>query len=277
MTKSSAVRQGPAGRVLTVAGAVIVAVFVLMCLASLVWTPYDPTAISPAERFAAPSLAHLLGTDHFGRDTLSRIMRATQPALLIGVGSVLLGAVVGVLLGAVAAGLRLVRPVLMRLVDALMAFPGILLAMMFIMALGRGLVGTFIAVAIFMVPTFARLTCNLVLELRRRPFITAARSYGSSRWRLFWRQILPNVLPRLVTQLSSCVGRALLLEAALSFLGLGVQPPAPSWGVMVSDALTYIYTYPGQILAPGLALMIAVLGFNLLGDGLNDALVKRGA
>ena len=281
MATSAAAGVGARGRragvVLTVVGAVLVALVVAMGVISCFWTPYDPTATAPAARFSGPSASHLLGTDQYGRDTLSRIMAAARPALAVGVGSVALGAAVGVVLGSVAAAVRGLRAVVMRLTDGMMAFPGILLAMMLIMVMGRGLAGTFVAVAAFMVPTFTRLSCTLVMEAIGRQYVRAAMSYGTSRARAVVVHVMPNVMPRIVTQLSSSVGTAILLEASLSFLGLGIQPPQPSWGVMVSEAVTYVFTYPGQIVAPGLALVLSVLGFNLLGDGLNDRLVERGA
>jgi ABC-type dipeptide/oligopeptide/nickel transport system permease subunit len=265
------------GIALSVTGAVLVGIVVAMGVVSLFWTPYDPYAMSHAERFAAPSSAHLLGCDQFGRDVLSRIMVAAQPALVVGVGSVVLGGFVGVALGALAATLRPLRAITMRLMDAIMAFPGILLAMVLVLVMERGLASTFVAVAVFMVPTFARLSYSLVLEAWGRPYVKAARSYGSSGARIVVRQVLPNIMPRIVTQLSASVGAAILLEASLSFLGLGIQPPQPSWGVMVSEAVTYVFSYPALIVAPGAMLLLCVLGFNLLGDGLNDLLVERGA
>ncbi len=264
-------------RALAAVGAALCCLAVAVCLVSLVWTPYDPAAMNLAERFAAPSLAHPFGCDQFGRDILSRTMVAAQPALLVGLGSVALGAVAGTALGLLAgmAG-RGVRAVFMRAVEGLMAFPGILLAMVLVLVLGRGLASVLVAIAVFMVPTFARLTCQTTLELRERLFVRAARSYGCTGASLAVRHVLPNIAPRLVTQLTASAGSAMLLEAALSFLGLGVQPPTASWGYMLSEAFPYVLTYPGVAVAPGLALLVCALGFNLLGDGLNDLLVKRG-
>ena len=264
-------------RALVAVGALLSGLVVAVCLVSLVWTPYDPAAMNLAERFAAPSPAHPFGCDQFGRDILSRTMAASQPALLVGLGSVVLGASVGVALGAFAgmAG-RGARAVFMRAVEGLMAFPGILLAMVLVLVLGRGLASVLVAIAVFMVPTFARLTCQTTLEVRERLYVRAARSYGCTGVSLAVRHVLPNIAPRLVTQLTASAGAAMLLEAALSFLGLGVQPPMASWGYMLSEAFSYVLTYPGIAVAPGAALMVCVLGFNLLGDGLNDLLVKRG-
>lgn len=258
-------------------GAALVAAVAAVGLVSLFWTPWDPSAMAPRERFSAPSWEHLLGTDQFGRDILSRTMQASQSALLMGVGSVLAGAVVGVAAGSLAAmGGKAARAVAMRVVDGLMAFPGILLALMLVLVLGRGLTGALVAIAVFMVPTFARLSFSLVMEARSSLYVKAAASYGCSPARIVAAQVMPNILPRLATQLSSSAGRAMLLESSLSFLGLGVQPPQASWGLMLNESLQYALSYPGIALAPGAALLLAVLGFNLLGDGLNDRLVERG-
>lgn len=259
------------------AGLALVALTAAVCLVSLVWTPCDPSAMAPRERFAAPSAAHLLGTDQFGRDILSRTMVASQSALLVGVGAVAVGALAGTALGSLAAMAgSAVRAVAMRLVDGLMAFPGILLALVLVLVMGRGLPAAFVAIAVFTVPTFARLAHSLVMEARPALYVKAARSYGVSRAGIVAREVMPNVLPRLATQLSSSAGGAMLLEAALSFLGLGVQPPQASWGLMLNESFQYVLSYPGVAVAPGAALLLAVLGFNLLGDGLNDRLVARG-
>lgn len=271
-------RGAGGGRLTLVVGVALVALVVLAGLVSLVWTPYDPDVMEVTNRFALPSVAHPFGTDQYGRDICSRVMVAARPALLVGLGSVGLGAVVGTLVGATAAMAgRAVRAVIMRLVDGLMAFPGILLAMMLVLVVGRGLVSALVAIAVFMVPTFARLAYGLTMEARGTLYVKAARSYGSSRARIVVRQVLPVVMPRIVTTFTANVGAAMLLESSLSFLGLGVQPPTASWGMMLSEALSYVTTYPVVAIAPGVALMLAALGFNLLGDALNDRLVKAGA
>ena len=265
------------GRLTLVAGVALVALVVLTGLVSLVWTPYDPDAMEVTNRFALPSAAHLFGTDQYGRDICARVMVAARPALLVGLGSVGLGAVVGTLVGAAGAMAGgVVRAFIMRLVDGVMAFPGILLAMMLVLVVGRGLTSALIAIALFMVPTFARLSYGLTMEARGTLWLKAAQSYGSSRMRIVTRHVLPVVLPRIVTTFTANVGAAMLLESSLSFLGLGVQPPTASWGMMLSEALPYVTSYPVVAVAPGVALMLAALGFNLLGDALNDRLVKAG-
>lgn len=266
-----------AGRLSLVVGAALTALVVAVCVVSVFWTPCDPDAMAPRERFAAPSAQHLFGTDQFGRDILSRVMVSSQSALLVGLGSVALGAVVGVAVGSLAAmGGRPVRAVVMRVVDGLMAFPGILLALMLVLVIGRGLGSALIAIAVFMVPAFARLTYSLVMEARGTLYVKAARSYGCSQARIVVTHIMPNVAARLLTQFTASAGAAMLLESSLSFLGLGVQPPTASWGMMLNESLQYVLSYPSIAVAPGAALLVAVLGFNLLGDGLNDRLATRG-
>lgn len=266
-----------AGRLSLAVGMALTALVVAVCVVSVFWTPCDPDAMAPRERFAAPSAQHLFGTDQFGRDILSRVMVSSQSALLVGLGSVALGAVVGVAVGSLAAmGGRPVRAVVMRVVDGLMAFPGILLALMLVLVIGRGLGSALIAIAVFMVPTFARLTYSLVMEARGTLYVKAARSYGCSQARIVVTHIMPNVAARLLTQFTASAGAAMLLESSLSFLGLGVQPPTASWGMMLNESLQYVLSYPSIAVAPGAALLVAVLGFNLLGDGLNDRLATRG-
>ena len=266
-----------AGRLSLAVGMALTTLVVAVCVVSVFWTPCDPDAMAPRERFAAPSAQHLFGTDQFGRDILSRVMVSSQSALLVGLGSVALGAVVGVAVGSLAAmGGRPVRAVVMRVVDGLMAFPGILLALMLVLVIGRGLGSALIAIAVFMVPTFARLTYSLVMEARGTLYVKAARSYGCSQARIVVTHIMPNVAARLLTQFTASAGAAMLLESSLSFLGLGVQPPTASWGMMLNESLQYVLSYPSIAVAPGAALLVAVLGFNLLGDGLNDRLATRG-
>ncbi len=259
------------------AGLVLVGAVVVAGAVSLVWTPCDPTAMDLTLRFAAPSLEHPFGCDQFGRDVLSRCMAAAVPALSVGLGSVVLGAVVGTAFGAFAAmGTPRLRAVCMRVTDALMAFPGVLLAMVLVLVLGRGLNSVLVAVAVFMVPVFARLTCQITLDVAGSLYVKAARIAGLGRLPILVRHVLPNTAPLLLTQLTARIGSAMLLEASLSFLGLGVQPPVVSWGYMLSEALPYVTSHPGLAVAPGVMLMVAALGFNLVGDALNDRLLARG-
>lgn len=186
------------------------------------------------------------------------------------------GRAAGSIIGASAAMLKgAVRAVIMRFIDGMMSFPGILLAMMLVTVLGKGILGAVLAIGLFMVPTFSRLVYSMVLENKQRLYIKAAHSYGCSGGYIVLFHMLPDMLPRLITQFSSSIGGAVLLESSLSFLGLGIQPPTPSWGMMLNEARQFVLNYPYIAIAPGVVLLITVLGFNLLGDGLNDRLVKR--
>ena len=242
-------------------GLLLVALILAMCLISFFWLPMDPNKMDTANRFALPTFSHWLGTDQFGRDVLSRVMIASRSALLVGLGSVSVGTAAGLLLGSLAAmaGPRL-QALIMRIIDGFMAFPGILLAMMLVAVLGKGLINSVIAIGIFMIPSFSRLVYSMILENKTRLYV-----------------IFPDMLPRLITQFSSAVGGAILTESSLSFLGLGIQPPSASWGLMLSEARQFVLSYPFLAVAPGAVLLVAALGFNLVGDGLNDRLVKRGS
>ncbi|HEX6989494.1 MAG TPA: ABC transporter permease [Bacillota bacterium] len=254
-------------------GAGIAALLVLTALLSQVWLPHDVEAIDIDHRLQPPSAGHPFGTDHLGRDIFSRVLAATGTALGVGLVSLAVALVLGVALGA-AAGLRggWVDEVLMRLADALYAFPGLLFALLTVAALGPGIFHAMLAIGISAAPVFARLTRAGLISLRQRAFVEAARAVGAGRWRLFTRHLLPNAAAPLIVQSSVTMASAILAEAALSFLGLGTQPPAPSWGRMLEEAQAFLTPAPWFGLFPGLFLALAVLGFNLLGDGLRDLL-----
>lgn len=257
-------------------------ILILLVLAtwalSFVAMPFEPNEMNISQRFLKPDLGsvHVLGTDNFGRDILSRVMYGSRNVLLVGLGSVTLGTAIGITLGAVAAmAKKAAGSVIMRVMDGLMAFPGILLAMMIVTVAGRGVKGSIIAISIFMIPVFARLVHSMILDTENLLYIKAARSYGSSNRQIFFRHLVPAMLPRLVTQYSSSVGSAVMIETSLSFLGLGIQPPFASWGLMLSESRQFFLVYPYLAVAPGIAIIITILGFNLLGDGLNDMLLHR--
>ncbi len=253
------------------AGAVIVALFALMAIISLFYTPYDPDAMDLANRFASLSSEHPLGTDQFGRDLLSRVMMAGQVALSSALLSVTLGALLGILVGTIAAlGPGFVDALLMRLVDALMSFPTILAALALSAILGKGLLPSVVAICLYMIPSFSRLTYSMILECRDHLYIKAAKSYAAPWWRIVVFHIFPSLFARLITQFTAAIGSAILLESSLSFLGLGIQPPSASLGMMLSEAKNYVLIEPWQVVPPGLVLLVMVLGFNLLGDGLAD-------
>ncbi len=257
-------------------GLTLVSFIVLLCIISFFYTPYDFEAIDIHHRFEHASTEHLLGTDQFGRDVLSRIMVASRSALLVGIISVLSGALIGMVIGSLSAlSPKGIQIVMMRVIDGIMAFPGILLALMLCAVLGKGMWNAVIAIAVFNIPSFARLSYSMILEIRTRLYIKAAKSYGVGKIRMIFSHMLPVMIARLITQLSSAIGSAILTESSLSFLGLGIQPPSTSWGMMLSEARQYVLTYPYIAIAPGVILLMAVLGFNLIGDGLNDYFVKR--
>lgn len=261
-----------------VLGACLLLIVVAGCLISFCYLPYPPNVMDNVHAYLKPGmdLSHLLGTDQYGRDILSRILVGSRTVLLIGFVSVIGGALFGSVLGASAAMIKgIYGTVVMRAIEGLIAFPGTLLALMLVAVVGRGQRGAIMAIAIYTIAPFARLTYTLILENESLLAIKAARSFGTGSLRILSHYYMPELLPRLLTQFSASVGSAIMTEAALSFLGLGVQPPNASWGLMLSEAKQYALLYPYLAVAPGVAIFIAVLGFHLLSDGLNDLLIGR--
>ncbi|MCD8036321.1 MAG: ABC transporter permease [Clostridiales bacterium] len=259
-------------------GIVLVSLVVLVCVVSFFYMPYDPNAMATEFKFLkqGENPNYLLGTDYFGRDILSRIMQGSRTVLLVGVVSTSVGAVIGIVLGGIAGMNKgVVSSFIMRCMDGLMAFPGILLAMMMVTVIGRGEKGAIISIAIFIVPVFARLVYSMIRDLESMLFVKAAKSYGITKKRLFIKHYLPMMATRLITQFSSSIAHAIMTETSLSFLGLGIQAPNASWGLMLNESRKYFISYPYLAIAPGIAIVITVLGFNLLGDGLNDLLETR--
>lgn len=261
-----------------VLGACLLLIVVAGCLISFCYLPYPPNVMDNVHAYLKPGmdLSHLLGTDQYGRDILSRILVGSRTVLLIGFVSVIGGALFGSVLGASAAMIKgIYGTIVMRAIEGLIAFPGTLLALMLVAVVGRGQRGAIMAIAIYTIAPFARLTYTLILENESLLAIKAARSFGTGSLRILSHYYMPELLPRLLTQFSASVGSAIMTEAALSFLGLGVQPPNASWGLMLSEAKQYALLYPYLAVAPGVAIFIAVLGFHLLSDGLNDLLIGR--
>lgn len=262
-------------------GAGLTGILVLIALVALVWTPHDPTAVSVANKLAGPSVAHPLGTDHFGRDILSMVMVGAQNSILVGVIAVGLGLALGVPLGLLAAtasvlaGRPLLDEAVGRLVDLTFAFPAILSAILLTALLGPGAEISILAIGIFNVAVFARVARGAALQVYGREFVRAALALGRSRTDVALRHVLPNMAGALIVQATIQFAIAILAEAALSYLGLGTQPPNPSWGKMLFDAQTFMFMAPGQAIFPGIAIALAVLGLNLLGDGLRDILDPR--
>jgi peptide/nickel transport system permease protein len=257
-------------------GAAITGGILVVAALSLVYTPRDPLQMDITVRLQPPSVAHPLGTDQFGRDLLSRIMLGAAASLAVGAVSVGIGLGLGVVLGLLGgyAGGWLDEG-LMRLGDAMYGFPAVLSALLIAAAFGPGILMSMAAVGLASVPIFARLTRGSVLTLRDREFVVAARALGAGDLGVVGRHILPNTLSPLIVQATISFPVAILAEAALSYLGLGTQPPHPSWGLMLRDAQSFLALSPWYALFPGGAIALAVLGFNLLGDGLRDVLDPR--
>lgn len=255
-------------------GLLIIGVTLLIGLATPMVDPYDPAVDSnlAASRFA-PSLEHPFGTDRLGRDVFRRVMHGTRISLTIGFVVVIFSSITGTVLGLVAGYFgKVLDTLIMRLMDILLAFPAILLAIAIVAVRGPGVFNTIIAVAVVGVPGYARVVRSMVLSLRERDYVDAARMIGVSNARIMFFHILPNSLTPIIVQMTLGVGGAILFAAALGFLGLGVQPPAPEWGAMISDGIPFLRQSPHLVFFPGIAIMLTVLGFNLLGDGLRDAL-----
>ncbi len=257
-------------------GAAITAVLVFVALLSLLWTPYAVDVMDISTRLQGPSAAHWLGTDQYGRDVLSRLMAGAVNSIVVSLVAVGIGAGIGVPLGALAAARRgRIEEVVMRFNDFTFAFPALLSAVMITAILGPGAINSIIAIGIFNIPVFARLTRGASLSLWKRDFVLAARVAGKGRTRITAEHILPNIASLLIVQMTIQFALAILAEAGLSYLGLGTQPPAPSWGKMLNEAQTLMFQAPLLAVFPGLAIMITVLGLNLLGDGLRDLLDPR--
>lgn len=258
------------------AGALISGCVILMALVSLVWTPYPFDAITIADRLQSPSAAHWLGTDQFGRDLMSMIMVGARNTISVAIIAVVIGAGIGVPLGTLAAARGgYVDEGVMRLNDFVFAFPALLSAVMITAIFGPGAVNAMIAIGIFNIPVFARVARGSALTIWQRAFILAARASGKRPARITVEHILPNIANLLIVQGTILFSLGILADAGLSYLGLGTQPPNPSWGKMLAEAQTMISIAPHLALFPGLAIVITVLGLNLLGDGLRDLFDPR--
>jgi len=255
-------------------GLFVVSVVIIIGALMPIVSPYDPHVDSNlAESAMSPSRQHIFGTDRLGRDIFRRILHGTRISLTIGIVVVVMAGSTGTVLGLMAGYFRgSVDSVIMRLMDVLLAFPGILLAIAIVAVRGPGLTNAMIAVSFVGIPGYARVVRSMVLSIRERDFIMAARTVGANDLRIMFHHILPNSLSPLIVQATLGVGGAILFAAALGFLGLGAQPPAPEWGAMIGDGIPFLRQSPHMVFFPGVAIMISVLGFNLLGDGLRDAL-----
>jgi peptide/nickel transport system permease protein len=251
----------------------VILAILLAALFSFVYTPYDPNRMNLSQRFQAPGPAHWFGTDQYGRDIFSRVMKGAVNSIMVGLVAVSIGMGFGILLGSLAAYYkRWVDEGVMRISDVLYGFPAVLSAILITSVLGPGILNSMIAIGIFNIPIFARLTRATSLSVWGRDYVTAARAIGRSDTGIVIGYILPNILSALVVQGTVQFAIAILAEAGLSYLGLGTQPPHASWGRMLNEAQTYMETSAWLAIFPGVAIALSVLGFNLLGDGLRDIL-----
>ncbi|MDR7250658.1 ABC transporter permease [Bacillus pumilus] len=258
---------------LAVIGSVIVFLFLILAIFAPLIAPYGINEQSLGERFSAPSAAHWFGTDDFGRDIFSRVVHGARISLWVGFFSVLGSVILGTLLGLIAGyGGRVLDAVISRVFDILLAFPSILLAIAIVSILGPSLQNALIAIAIINVPTFGRLVRSKVLSIKQEEYVLAAKAVGMSHRRIVLRHILPNSMVPVIVQATLAIGTAIIEAAALGFLGLGAQAPSPEWGKMLADARPYLVQAPWTLIFPGVAIMLTVLGFNLMGDGLRDTL-----
>jgi len=257
-------------------GAAVLALSVLIALAAPLVAPYDPLVQNLGNTLAPPGRAHLLGTDNVGRDVLSRVIWGTRVSLVAGLVSVVLAVVVGSVLGVVAGycGGR-IDGLVMRVMDAVLSFPPLVLALALGAVLGAGLGGVLLALGVVYTPTFARLMRGQVLTIAARDYVDAARALGASGWRVALRHVVPNAINPIIVQASLSVAFAILAEASLSFLGLGIQPPQASWGSMINAGRGYLQQAPWIVFGPGAALFVTVVGLNFVGDAVRDALDPR--
>jgi len=260
-------------RRLVLVGVVVVTILVLIGVFGRFLAPYRPIAQDLTSVLGAPTTSHWLGTDELGRDVLSRLLFGATISLQVGIAAVLIASIPGVILGTYVGYRRgLVDNVVMRILDGLMAFPALILALTIVAVLGSNIFNVMLAIAVTSFPHYARLVRGQVLAVREYDYVLAVRSVGAGDRRIIFRHIMPNVISPVLVQASLGVGFAIMAEAGLSFLGLGIQPPTPTWGSMIQVGFQYLETAPWLVMAPGSMIFMAVLGFNLLGDGLREAL-----
>jgi peptide/nickel transport system permease protein len=264
------------GRGVVIFGIVVIVLLVFTAIFASLLAPYDPYDQQLESSLQTPSGLHLLGTDALGRDVLSRIIFGSRNSLLVSIVAIFIASAVGMSIGMLAGYFGgWIQLILMRIIDGLMTFPMILLALVLAALLGGGLKNVIIAIGIAMLPGYARLMCGQVLTVKENDYILAERSMGAVNLRIMLRHILPNCIPPLIVLVTMQMGSAILAEAGLSFLGVGIEPPGAAWGTMINDGYQYLLTYPLLSFAPGIAIILVVFGFNMVGDGLRDALDPR--
>ena len=256
-------------------GVILTALMVALIVMGFFYTPYDPDAMSGADKFAAPSLTHWMGADQFGRDVFSRGLRGAGTTLTIALATVAIGGVAGTVIGALTGYFGgWVDEIVMRINDALAAFPSILLALVVIAVAGPGKYNIILALGVLFIPSFARLVRSEVIHYKDRDFVRSARLMGASHLRIIFVHILPNLLPVMLSGLTIGFNNAVLAEASMSYLGIGVQPPDASLGSMLSEAQSYLFTAPWDAIFPGLTIVLLILGMGLIGEGIRERMVE---
>lgn len=261
---------------LSLIGACTIGFLIFIAILAPILAPFNYAAQNLNRTKLSPNTENLLGTDEFGRDILSRILYGSRISLMIGIVSIGIGMVIGVSLGLIAGYFGgFVDSLIMRLVDVMLAFPYFLLAIAIILLLGPGVVKIMLAIGIYSVPTFVRVIRGLVISHKEKEYIEAARAFGENDFNIIIRYLLPNCVPSIIVYATLRIGAAIIIAATLGFLGLGITPPTPEWGTMLSGGRSYLRSAPHIVIFPGITIMIAVLAFNLLGDGLRDILDPR--
>jgi len=264
------------GRGVVVFGIVVILTLIFTAIFAPYMAPYDPYKQELDNILDTPSFTHLLGTDTLGRDTLSRIIYGSRTSLIVGIVAILVASTLGMTAGLTAGYFGgKVQTIIMRCIDALMTFPMILLALILAAVLGGGLRNIIVALGIAMIPPYARVMNGQALHIKQNDYVTASHAIGATNRRVMFRHVAPNCFPPLIVMMTMQLGGAILAEAGLSFLGIGINPPGAAWGAMVNEGYRYLLTTPILSFAPGMAIMLVVFAFNMVGDGLRDALDPR--
>ena len=264
------------GRKIVVFGLVVIIILVLVAVFAPFVAPFDPYEQNLLNTKATPSWEHPLGTDTLGRDTLSRIIYGARTSLQVGIFAILVSSSIGMLLGLTAGYFGgWTNTIIMRVMDALMSFPPIMMALMVASLLEGGIYSVIVALSVGMIPPYARVMCGQAMHIKENDYVLAGKAIGSTNKRVMFRHVAPNCFPPLIVMMTMSIGRAILAEAGLSYLGIGIKPPGAAWGAMVSEGYRYLETFPILSFAPGIAIMIVVFAFNMVGDGLRDALDPR--